>query len=133
MTTAGLLALTLTLAPAPAPASPGAAQLAASPTRPPRPALDPAARALRQARGILAGGIILTTLCGVGFGLFTWAVVDAGDRLSGHAGARTVSAGGALLACTVASIAGIGVGAHRLRAVRGPRRVAWTGGLGLRF
>jgi hypothetical protein len=39
----------------------------------------------------------------------------------------------ALLSCTLLSIAGIGAGAARLRALRSSGRVAWTGGLGLRF
>lgn len=117
----------------PAPPAPAAVQLATAPPRRTRPPLDPAALQLRQARGILAGGVVLTAVCGVGFGLATWAAVDARDRLSGASGGRVIAAAGVLLACTVASIAGIGVGAHRLRALRPTRRVAWSGGLGLRF
>lgn len=130
----------LAQAPAPAervegPASAGELQLATEGPgrRRRRVPVDPATRERRQARGILAGGIVLTTLCAAGFGLFTYAVVDAGDRLSGARGARTLAAGGALLACTLASIAGIGVGAHRLRVLRRSGPVAWTGGLGFRF
>lgn len=117
----------------PAPPAPPAVQLATSPPRRARPPLDPAARQLRQARGILAGGVVLTAVCGVGFGLATWAAVDARDRLEGASGGRVIAAAGVLFACTVAAIAGIGVGARRLHALRPARRVAWTGGLGLRF
>lgn len=146
--TAPLLALALILAdmqtalaqePAPdgraeGPASPETVQIASEgPRRPRRPPLDPAKRELRQARGLLAGGIVLTTLCAAGFGLFTYTVVDAGERLQGSAGAKVISAGGALLSCTLVSIAGIGVGASRLRALKSSGRVAWTGGFGLRF
>lgn len=146
--TATLLALGLVLAdtptalaqePAPAgqvegPLPPGTVQIATEkPRRPRRPPVDPATRELRQARGILAGGIVLTALCGVGFGLVIYAVVDGGERLKEPAKARAIAAGGALLSCTLVSIAGIGVGASRLRALKGSGRVAWTGGFGLRF
>lgn len=128
----GALVLALVLAGAPvARAQAPAAQLATSPRRQ-RPPIDPHTRELRQARGLLAGGILFTALCGVGFGLVTWVVVDRGARLSGRSGDRVFAGGGAMFACTVASIAGIGIGAHKLRALQG-RRVAWTGGLGLRF
>jgi len=116
------------------PASPGTVQIATEkPRRAPRPPVDPATRELRQARGILAGGIVLTALCGVGFGLATYAVVDAGKRLTGASGDRTLGAAAGLFACTLVSIAGIGVGASQLRTLRRDGRVAWTGGLGLRF
>lgn len=120
--------------PAAAPASPGTLQLATeAPKRRRRPPLDPAARQLRQARGLLAGGIVLTTLCSVGFGLSVAAAVDRGDRLTGSSGDRIVAGAGIMLACTLVSIAGIGVGAHKLRALRSSGRIAWSGGLGFRF
>lgn len=146
--TASLLALGLILADMPTalaqgaapvrgaqePASPETVRIATEPPRHPRrPLLDPSQRELRQARGFLAGGIVLTTLCAVGFGLVTYTAVKAGDRLQGAAGANTFTAGGAMLACTLMSIAGIGIGARRLRALRTSGRIAWTGGLGLRF
>jgi hypothetical protein len=116
------------------PASPGTAQIA---TEPPRRArrlpVDPATRELREARGLLAGGIILTALCGAGFGLATYSVVDRWERLTGSSGDRAVAAVGVLFACTVVSIGGIAVGASKLRKIRRSGRVAWTGGLGLRF
>lgn len=117
------------------PASPGTMQIATEEPRRrrQRPPVDPTTRELRLARGLLAGGIVLTTICSAGFGLFTYAVVDARGKLSGPAGARTVAAGGALLTCTLASIAGIGIGASRLRALRRSGRIVWTGGLGFRF
>ena len=116
------------------PSSPGSMQLATEgPRRPRRPPLDPATRELRQTRGILAGGIVFTALCGVGFGLFTAVLVRSGARLTGQSGDRTLAAGGVMLVCTIASIAAVGVGASRLRALKSPGRVAWTGGLGLRF
>lgn len=116
------------------PTSPGTVQIATEPPRRQRrPLLDPSKRELRQARGLLAGGIVLTTLCAAGFGLATYTVVKAGERLQGSAGANTFTFGGAMLACTFMSIAGIGLGASRLRALRRSGRVAWTGGLGLRF
>ncbi len=133
-----LLSAALGLAPAPASAqapraegpAPGA-QLARSGLRT-RPPVDPYTRELREARGILAGGIILTTVCAAGFGAFTYVVIHGGSRLSGPSGGRVLAAGGAMLACTLASVAGIAVGAHRLRRLRGGH-VAWTGGLGFRF
>lgn len=137
--TRSLLALGLGLADVPTalaqgPAAPGSMQLATGKQRRPRrPPLDPATRELRQARGILAGGVVFTALCGVGFGLATYAVADRWERLSGASGERSVAAIGVLFACTVVSIAGIGIGASRLRAVKRSGRVAWTGGLGLRF
>ena len=104
-----------------------------TPRRPRRPPLDPAARELRQTRGTLAGGIVLATLCAAGFGLFTYAVIDKGWRLQGASGSRVFSAGGAMLGCTVLSVAALGVSGKRLRALKHPGRVAWTGGFGLRF
>lgn len=98
-----------------------------------RPPVDPHTRELRTARGILAGGIVLTAVCGAGFGLFTYAVVDDGARLSGSRGARVLSAGAALLSCTLLSIAGIAYGGGRVRALRRGGRVAWSPGRGLRF
>lgn len=98
-----------------------------------RPPLDPAARELRTARGVLAGGIVLTTLCGVGLGLLTYAVVADWGRLHGSRGAPLVRAGVALTSCTLVSIGGIAYGGRRVRALRRGRSVAWTGGLGLRF
>ncbi len=114
------------------PASPARIAVEA-PRRPRRPPLDPAARELRQTRGMLAGGIALTTLCSVGFGLVTYVVVDRWGSLHGASGSRTFAAGGAMLACMVVSIAAIGVSGKRLRALERPRRVAWAGGSGLRF
>ena len=146
--TASLLALGLIVAdipdaraqqPAPAaqlegPSSPGTVQIATEkPRRQRRPLLDPAKRELRSARGILAGGIIFTTACGVGFGVWTYALAERFGRLQGASGDRMLGAGLALLACTVVSVAAIGLGGSRLRALRGSGRVAWTGGLGLRF
>jgi hypothetical protein len=143
-----LLALGLTLAdtptalaqePAPVaqveePSPPETLQLASKgPRRPRRPPLGPEARKLRQTRGLLAGGIVFTALCGAGFGLFVYTVVDAGKRLQGSSGDRVVAAGGAMLACTFLSVAAIGVSSHRLRALNGSGRVAWTGGFGFRF
>lgn len=132
-----VLGMALALAPAAARAQapraegPAPAQLARAGPRP-RPPVDPYTRELREARGILAGGIILTGVCGVGFGAFTYVVIHGGCRLSGSAGGRVLAAGGAMLACTLASVAGIAFGAHRLRGLR-RGRVAWTGGLGIRF
>ena len=63
--------------------------------------------------------------------LDTYVVIHGGSRLSGPSGGRVLAAGGAMLACTLASVAGIAVGAHRLRRLRGGH-VAWTGGLGFR-
>lgn len=100
------------------------------PRRPRRPPVDPATRELRQTRGMLAGGVVLTALCGVGFGLVVYVVADSGAKLQGASGGRVIGAGGAMLACTALSIAAIGVGASRLRA---RKRVAWAGGLGLHF
>jgi len=132
--TGPLLALALSLADTPALAQPGTAQLATGRSRrAPRPPVDPATRELRQARGILVGGIVLTTLCGVGFGLATYSAVDRWERLTGASGERSVAAVGVLFACTLVSIAGIGIGASRLRTIKRSGRVAWTGGLGLRF
>lgn len=75
---------------------------------------------------------MLTALCGAGFGLATYSVVDRWERLTGASGDRAVAAVGVLFACTVVAIAGIGIGASQLRTIR-RSRVAWTGGLGLRF
>jgi hypothetical protein len=110
------------------------AQLAVeAPRRPRRAPLDPATRELRQARGILAGGVVLTALCGVGLGALTYAAVAAGDRWTDRQQGGAITAGVALASCTLIAIAGIGVGASRVRALRSAGRVAWTGGLGLRF
>lgn len=115
------------------PAPPETMQIATEePRRRRRPPLDPATRELRQTRGILAGGIVLTALCGAGFGLAVYAIVDAGKKLQGASGSRVFGAAGAMLACTAVSIAAIGVSSKRLRARRGAR-VAWAGGLGLHF
>jgi hypothetical protein len=116
------------------PASPGDVQIATEPPRRPRrPLLDPGKRELRQARGLLAGGIVLTTLCGVGFGLVSYVIVDRWNRLYGVSGSNTLGAAGTLLGCTVLSIGGISVGATRLKKLRSSGGVAWTGGLGFRF
>lgn len=116
------------------PASPGTAQIATEPPRRARrPPVDPATRELRQARGILAGGIVLTALCGVGFGLATYSAIDRWERLTGASGDRAVAAVGVMFVCTVVAIGGIGMGASKLRTIRRSGRVAWTGGLGLRF
>ncbi len=146
--TAPLLALGLILAqtptaraqePAPAaqveePSTPGTAQIATGrPSRPRRPPLDPTTLDLRQTRGILAGGIVLTALCGAGFGLLMYAVVDTRGQLKDQAEGRAVGAGVGLLSCTFLSIAAIGVASKRLRTLKSSGRVAWTGGLGLRF
>ena len=136
----GLADVPTALAQAPAPggqvegpAPPGTLQIATErPRRAPRPPVDPATRQLRQARGTLAGGVVLTALCGAGFGLATYSVVDRWERLTGASGDRAVAAVGVLFACTVVAIAGIGIGASQLRTIR-RSRVAWTGGLGLRF
>lgn len=146
--TAPLLALGLILAdtpkalaqePTPAaqvegPASPGTVQLATEgPRRPRRPRLDPAQRELRQARGIFAGGIVLTALCGVGFGVITYVLVAEHEKFTNPGMSRASTGAGALFACTLTSVAGIGVGAERLRALRAGGRVAWAGRFGLQF
>lgn len=116
------------------PASPGTAQIATEPPRRARrPPVDPATRELRQARGILAGSIVLTGLCGVGFGLATYSAIDRWERLTGASGDRAVAAVGVMFVCTVVSIGGIAMGASRLRTIKRSGRVAWAGGLGLRF
>lgn len=129
-------------APAPAPAgqvegpapAPAPVQLATqAPRRPRRPPLDPAARELRTARGILAGGIVFTALCSAGFVAWTVAIARIDRPIQGAGADRLILAGPILLGCTIASVAGIGVGARRVRALRSSGRVAWTGGLGLRF
>lgn len=67
----------------------------------------------RAAGGIL-GSVILTTLCGAGFGLFT---VPSSSRKATNCRRERdrTFAGSILLVCTLASIAGIG--AHRPRAI----------------
>lgn len=110
------------------PPRPGALQRAVG-----QPRRPPVNRELRQARGILAGGVALTTICAAGFGVFVYVVADRGGKLYGAAGDRTFAFGGAMLACTLMAVAGIGVGASRVRALRRGGRVAWTGGFGLRF
>jgi len=115
-------------------ASSGTVQIATEkPRRPRRPPPDPATRELRQARGILAGGIVLTALCGVGFGLVTYALIAENERFKEPGRGRALAGGVTLFACTLASIAGIGVGGKRLRALKSSGRAAWTGGLGLHF
>lgn len=107
-------------------------QIAAEkPRRPRRPPLPPAKRELRQARGLLAGGIILATLCSAGFGFITYALIAGRDRFNDRSRSGAYTMLGATFSCTLASAAGIGVGARKLRSLKG--RVAWTGGLGLQF
>lgn len=108
-------------------------QLAGGTSRRNRVSVDPETRKLRQTRGLLAGGIVLTALCGAGFGLSTYAAVHAGDRLHGLRGDNIIKMLGVSLACTVLAIGAVGASARRLHTLRGARRVAWTGGLGLRF
>jgi hypothetical protein len=129
-----LLALGLGLADPPTARAQEPTQLAVGrPRRPPRPPLDPAARELRQTRGMLAGGIVLTALCGAGFGLFTAAVASDSVRWYGASGDRALAFGGVMLGCTLMSIAAIGVSGRRLHTLKRGGRVAWSGGLGLRF
>ena len=63
-----------------------------------------------------------------GFGLATYAIAASFDKLYGAAGSRTIAAAGALFACTVVSLGGIGVGATRLRTLK--RSVASHGQAG---
>lgn len=98
-----------------------------------RPPVDSHTRKLRQTRGLLAGGIIFTAVCGAAFGLVLYALVDSRGHLSGRAGKNTLSAAGTMLLCTGASIATVASSATRLRSLQGYGRISWTGGLGFRF
>lgn len=82
--------------------------------------------ALRKARGILAGGIIFTVICGVGSALALVTVVRARPT-----GKNAIAGATGLLACTVGAIGMASYGATRLRKHR--HLAEWTGGLGLRF
>lgn len=121
--------------PAPRAEGPQNLQLATggSRTRRQRPPVDAHTRKLRQTRGLLAGGIIFTAVCGVAFGLFTYAIVDNRGHLSGRAGKNALSATGTMLLCTGLSIATVAASAKRLRSLQGYGRISWTGGLGFRF
>lgn len=86
--------------------------------------------ALRKARGILAGGIIFTVICGVGSALAFVAVAKA-KHPYGTSGKNAIAGATGLLACTVGAIGMASYGATRLRKRR--HLAEWTGGLGLRF
>lgn len=92
-----------------------------------RRSADPA---LRKARGILAGGIIFTVICGVGSALAIVAVAQT-KHTYGTSGKNAIAGMTGLLACTVGAIGMASYGATRLRKRR--HLAEWTGGLGLRF
>jgi len=94
---------------------------------PTRRSADPA---LRKARGILAGGILFTILCGAGSALTFVAIVRT-KHVSGPRGNNLIAGATGLLACTVGAIGMASYGATRLRKRR--HMAEWTGGLGLRF
>lgn len=86
---------------------------------------------LRKARGMLAGGILFTVICGAGSALAIAAAVDRPRRTYGTASQSFLRAATALIGCTVGAIGLAASGAVRLRRKR--RLAEWTGGLGLRF
>lgn len=86
--------------------------------------------ALRKARGILAGGIIFTVICGAGSALTIYAMART-RHASGPVGKNLVAGLTGLLTCTVGAIGMASYGATRLRKRR--HLAEWTGGLGLRF
>ena len=94
---------------------------------PGRRSRDPA---LRKARGMLAGGIIFSAICGGASVLF---IVAAVHRPSGFNGSQSeyIQATTGLITCTAGSIALASYGAVRIRKIRG--LAEWTGGLSLRF
>ncbi len=94
---------------------------------PTRRSADPA---LRKARGILAGGILFTILCGAGSALVFVAIVRT-KHVSGPRGNNLIAGATGLLTCTVGAIGMASYGATRLRKRR--HMAEWTGGLGLRF
>lgn len=94
---------------------------------PTRRSADPA---LRKARGILAGGIVFTVICGVGSALAIVAVAQT-KHTYGSSGKNAIAGVTGLLACTVGAIGMASYGATRLRKRR--HLAEWTGGLGLRF
>ncbi len=95
---------------------------------PGRRSRDPA---LRKARGMLAGGILFTVICGAGSALAIAAAVDRPRRTYGTASQDFFRAATALIGCTVGAIGLAAAGAVRIRRIR--HLAEWTGGLGLRF
>jgi hypothetical protein len=95
---------------------------------PGRRSRDPA---LRKARGMLAGGIIFTAICGAASVLAIFAAIKRPNRTSGSDTADYYRASTALITCTAGSIGLAAYGAARIRRIR--HLAEWTGGLGLRF
>ena len=98
---------------------------------PTRRSADPA---LRKARGILAGGIIFTVICGAGSVLAFVAIArtkHSSESTGGPSGKNLIAGATGLLTCTVGAIGMASYGATRLRKRR--HMAEWTGGLGLRF
>jgi len=111
----------------PEPPMPMEGQMYAVPL-PGRRSRDPA---LRKARGMLAGGIIFTAICGAGSVLAIFAAIKRPNRTSGTDTADYYRGSTALITCTAGSIGLAAYGAARIRRIR--HLAEWTGGLGLRF
>jgi hypothetical protein len=71
---------------------------------------------LRQARGMLAGGVIFATICGAGAGLGIWVIADPRTRPGGGQDASdAVAAVSGLLSCTVGALALASAGGVKLK------------------